>query len=63
MEIKSTLEEIIENYKGRIWLIENYNDNSLREKIEQKYSINKIDEHVFKIPYKDYTYTIELIEK
>lgn len=63
MEIKSTLEEIIENYKGRIWLIENYNDNSLREKIEQKYSINKIDEHVFKVPYRDYTYTIELIEK
>ncbi len=63
MEIKSTLEEVIENYKGRIWLIENYNDNSLREKIEQKYSINKIDEHVFKVPYRDYTYTIELIEK
>ena len=63
MEIKNSLEEILENYKGRIWLIESENTNTLFNEIAEKYTVTKIEEREFYQPYKNYSYTIELIEK
>ncbi|MBR1802789.1 MAG: glycosyltransferase family 39 protein [Clostridia bacterium] len=63
MQIKDTLEEILENYKGRIWLIESGNMHELKDEIAEKYDITVIEEKQFEVPYRNYAYTIELIEK
>lgn len=63
MKIEDTLEEILDNYHGRIWLIESENTHSLQDEIEEKYEITKLDSKQFRAPYRNYTYTIELIEK
>ena len=63
MKIEDSLEEILDGYHGRIWLIESENTHSLQDEIDEKYDITKIDSREFKAPYKNYTYTIELIEK
>ncbi len=63
MQIKDTLEEILDNYKGRIWIVENGNTNELQNEIEEKYNIEKIKDKQFNIPYKNNSYTIELIIK
>lgn len=62
MEIKATLEEILDNYSGRVWLIEGENTHSLQDEIESKYNITKLEDKQFISKYKDYRYTIELIE-
>lgn len=63
MEIKDSLEEILDKYTGRIWLIEGENVHKLQDTIEEKYNIKKIDNKQFKSAYKNYSYNIELIEK
>ena len=63
MEIKDTLEEILNGYNGRIWLVESGYNNSLREEVSQKYNIKNISEKVFEVPYRNYSYTVELVEK
>ena len=63
MEIKDTLPEILDNYTGRIWLVESGNTHELLDEISDKYQITKIEDKQFKNKYKNYEYTIELIEK
>lgn len=63
MEIKNNLEEILQNYQGRIWLIESGNTSHLFKEIEENYEIDKKEEKQFKMDYKNYNYTVELIEK
>lgn len=63
MEIKDSLGEILENYTGRIWLIEGENTHNLLDEIDETYTINKIEDKQFKCTYRDYSYTVELIEK
>ena len=63
MEIEESLSDILEEYTGRIWLIEGENTHSLLEEIDESYTINKIEEKQFKCTYRDYSYTVELIEK
>ena len=63
MEIKDTLEEILDNYSGRVWIIESGNTNDLLNEIKVKYDITELDSKQFTNEYKDYEYTIELIQK
>ena len=63
MEIKDTLEEILNNYSGRVWIIESGNTYDLLNEIKTKYDITEIDSKQFTNKYKDYSYTIELIQK
>ena len=63
MEIKDTLNEILDNYSGRVWIIEAGNTHDLLNEIAEKYNINKIEDRQFTNKYKNYQYTIELIEK
>lgn len=63
MEIKDTLEEILDEYSGRIWIIESENTHSLLEEISNKYEITELENKQFANNYKNYKYTIELIEK
>ena len=63
MEIKDTLPEILDNYTGRIWLVESGNTHELLNEISDKYQITKIEDKQFKNKYKNYEYTIELKEK
>lgn len=62
MIITDTLEEILDNYKGRVWLIEPFDEYDLRDEINEKYNAVQIDERKFWRPYKNYTFTIELLE-
>lgn len=62
MEINQNLNEILNEYKGRVWLIENENTHSLYDEISEEHNVNKIEEKQFINKYKDYRYTIELIE-
>ena len=63
MIIEEDLSKILDNYTGRVWLVENENTHSLYDEIAENYSVNKIDEKQFIDKYKDYRYTFELIEK
>lgn len=63
MIIKENLDDILENYTGRIWLVENENTHTLSNEIEEKYNATKIEEKQFENKYKNYKYTIELLEK
>ena len=62
MEIKKTINDILDNYSGRVWIIENGNTHDLLNEISEKYTINKLEDRQFKNKYKNYEYTIELIE-
>lgn len=61
MEIKNTLEEILDNSHGRAWIIEGGNSHELFEEISEKYEVTKLDERQFENKYKGYQYTFELI--
>lgn len=63
METKDTLEEILDNYSGRIWIVEGGNTHDLLNEVSEKYTINKLDDRQFSNKYKDYQYTLELVEK
>lgn len=63
MEIKEELNDIIENYHGRIWVIEGENTSELVDEISENYKVRKIDEKQFKQEYKKYGYTVEIVEK
>ena len=60
---KEDLGEILDNYSGRIWLVESGNTYDLFNQINKKYNISKIEDKQFKSEYKNFTYTIELLEK
>ena len=63
MVIEEDLSKILNDYTGRIWIVENENTHSLYEEVAEKYTVNKIDEKQFTDMYKDYKYTFELVEK
>ena len=63
MVIEEDLSKILNDYRGRIWIVENENTHSLYEEVAEKYTVNKIDEKQFTDMYKDYKYTFELVEK
>lgn len=63
MEIKDTVEEVLDNYQGRVWIIEGTNEHRLKDTISEKYKVNLITEKQFWRPYRNYTFTVELIEK
>lgn len=55
--------DFLENYSGKIWIINN-SDYSIYEKIKNQYNdIKLIKQEKFNIKYKNYQYTISLIEK
>ena len=63
MEIKEDLGEILDNYEGRIWIIESGNTNTLLDEVSSKYNINKLEDKQFNVDYRNYSYTVELITK
>ena len=63
MVIEEDLGKILDNYTGRIWLVENENTHTLYDEISGKYTVKKIEDKQFINKYKDYKYTIELVEK
>lgn len=63
MEIKKTLEDILNDYTGRIILIEGENTHKLKDETNEKFNIREIEEAEFKVPYRNYNYTIEIVEK
>ncbi len=63
MKINNKLEDILDDYSGRIWLIEDGNTTSLLDEIKEKYNITQLNSEQFKQDYKKYSYTVELIEK
>ena len=63
MVIEEDLGKILDNYTGRIWLVENENTHTLYDEISGKYTVKKIEDKQFVNKYKDYKYTIELVEK
>ena len=63
MVIEEDLSKILDNYTGRIWIVENENTHQLYDEIAEKYDVKKLDEKQFVNKYKDYRYTFELIEK
>lgn len=56
--------EILENYKGRIWIV-NSDDYSIYEEFKEKYGdkIELIKQEIFNTEYHGYNYSICLIEK
>lgn len=63
MVIEEDLSKILDDYTGRIWIVENENTHQLCDEIAEKYDVKKLDEKQFIDEYKDYRYTFELIEK
>lgn len=63
MEIKDTLSEILDDFSGRIWIVESGNTHELLDEISNNYEITKLEDNQFKNKYKNYEYTIELVEK
>ncbi len=63
MVIKEDLGEILDNYNGRIWIVEGGTSHELLDEISEKYQVTKLDERQFEDKYKGYQYTFELIEK
>ena len=52
----------LEEYKGRIWIINTSNYNTY-EKINKKYNVKLIDQKAFNVEYKNCQYTLTLVEK
>ena len=63
MVIEEDLSKILDNYTGRIWIVENENTHQLCDEIAEEYDVKKLEEKQFINKYKDYRYTFELIEK
>lgn len=63
MEIKKTLEDILDGFTGRIILVEGENTHKLKDEVNEKFNIREIEEAEFKVPYRNYNYTIEIVEK
>ena len=61
--IKQELGDILDNYAGRIFVVESGNSSELYDEINSIYLINTIDHREFKQKYKSYTYSIYMIEK
>lgn len=52
----------LEDYSGRIWIIGS-NDYSLLEEVNNKYDVDLIKQEKFNVQYKQYQYSISLVEK
>lgn len=63
MEIYENLSEILDNYQGRIWIIESQNSTELEKEISDKYDISILEKTQWEQAYKKYGYNVELIEK
>ena len=57
-----SIDEIMENASGRIWIINTSNYNTY-EKINKKYNVKLIDQKAFNVEYKNCQYTLTLVEK
>lgn len=53
--------EFLKNYKGRVWLI-NTTHYSLYEEVSKKFKAKLIDQKAFSVEYKEYQYTLTLVE-
>ena len=63
MKIIYSIDDLMQNYKGRIVLVEGGDSSGLLEEIEKlNDSCNTISREVFETGYKENTYTIEIIE-
>ena len=63
MKIIYSIDELIENYEGRIWLVEGGNSSALLEEVQQmNESCELIESKTFETGYRNNTYTMELIE-
>lgn len=54
--------DFLENYTGRVWII-NTTNYSVLEQVQNKYDVNLIKQEMFSIKYRQYQYSISLIEK
>ncbi|MBR1376423.1 MAG: glycosyltransferase family 39 protein [Bacilli bacterium] len=62
MYVADDLESILDNYHGRIWIVES-NTNELQDKLIEEYGVKPIEYKEFYQKYKSLPYTIELVEK
>lgn len=63
MEITYNIDDLINEYQGRIWLVEGGNTTTLFEEVKElSEECELISKDVFETGYKNNTYTIELIE-
>ena len=63
MKIIYSIDDLMQNYKGRIVLVEGGDSSGLLDEIEKSNdSCNTISREVFETGYKENTYTIEIIE-
>lgn len=63
MKIEENLNNILDKYSGRIWLIEGKDNHELYDEISLTYEVEKVQEKNFEQKYKDLSITIELINK
>jgi uncharacterized membrane protein len=61
--IKQELADILDDYSGRIFIIDSGNSSELYNEINGLYLIDTIDHREFKQKYKSYTYSIYMVEK
>ena len=61
MEIVTDL-EFLENYKGRIWVVDS-SDNTLSNEIIKKYDVKFISKNTWNTSYENYNYNYILLEK
>ena len=61
--IKQELKDILDSYKGKIYIVESGNSHELYDEVNDNYNITLIEKNDFYQKYKDYTYSIYLIEK
>ena len=54
--------DAIQNYKGRLWVINTVNYDILDE-VKKKYEIEILDQKKFETEYRGYQYTFTLIDK
>lgn len=54
--------DFLEDYTGRVWII-NTTHYSVLEQIQDKYNVDLIKQDMFSVEYKQYQYSISLIEK
>ena len=54
--------DILQNYHGRIWII-NSSNYAILDSVEKEYNVNLIMQKSFNTKYKNFQYTISLVEK
>ena len=61
--IKQDLGEILDNYRGRIFIVESGGSSELFDEVNNLYQIDVIEHKEFKQKYKSYTYSVYMVEK